>query len=266
VIRNWLTFGRPMISSVFEVNIALVTAPTTLAAAQGIAVSPFDEYSLHQHVLILNQAEARHGFWFAEERSWPPPLDDLRRRQVAAIAMEIVRAHPVEAVQTHLEGTRNTWNADSYRYWYERMTGRPWEGIAVSKAKAKVKEAHTFQGRRDVAREVVLGAVGIGVAAGFLLAWKLTAVLLVLTGITGIFALRGEKAFVATVLVTLLYGTLLPGPLGMERFAMPFVPCVAILAGVGTMQLARLGARQVGRISWPTLPRPLVMRRESSAS
>jgi hypothetical protein len=266
VLRNWIVFGRPMISSVFEVNVALLTAPITLATARGVPVSPFDDYTLELHVGILNEAESRYGFSFAGSRAWPPPLQDLHARQVAGIALEIIAAHPMEAITTHLAGSVNTWNAESFSYWYEWVTGQPWDGIGVSRTEAATREALASRGGRAAARELALGAIHVIVAGAFLLGWKLGFLFAAVTGVVGVLALRREPAFVATVLCTLVYGTLLPGPIGMERFAVPFVPCVAILSGIGAVHLARAVARRASQLSLPTLPRPLLAGRQGSAN
>jgi hypothetical protein len=253
IVRNTVVFGRPMLSTAFENNLAHVTAVATLARVQGEHVILWSDRWEELYGSILATTEAQYGFRFAHERKWSPREADLRWRQVGSVAGEIILQHPTEAIITHLEGAPQVWWGPlgeswwfpyEYRYWYSRITRSDWPWFeaqveAVSESIGQALRLRQPMGAWQLfwqwATEEALWHAGV-----FWLAWHLFFFVQLALVVLGVWHLRSEPAILFVLLAAMLYMTLHTGPIGYERFRVPVVPLVAVLVGVGASSLLAL--------------------------
>jgi 4-amino-4-deoxy-L-arabinose transferase-like glycosyltransferase len=261
VFRNWLVFGRPLLSTAFQDNLARVSAPATLARVRGETVAPWTPRWEALYAEIVAAA--------ADRFAWPPgelaTLDtatyERRQQEIAAVAGDIVRTHPADAVAAHLTGIARSWLPTEYGFWYEYLAGTPWSALpattdAMGRALALVR-AGDWRAALDLlidARWNRLPALarvlwygwGVSYVAGFVCL------------AAGLWALRRETA-VAVLAATIVIVTLVPGPIAYVRFRVPVVGLLVALEVAGALAIAQLLARRL--LARRLLARRLLARR-----
>ena len=55
----------------------------------------------------------------------------MAQRQLAAVAVDVIRQHPRGFVLAHLGGFARSWVPQEHRFWYGRLTGRAWEDLGT---------------------------------------------------------------------------------------------------------------------------------------
>lgn len=234
VARNWSVFGRPMLSTAFQDNLARVTAPATLAAARGENVAPWTPRWEALYGEVVDQAAARYG--------WPPgdpdQLDaatyELRQSQIATVALEVVLAHPQAALASHLAGFARSWAPIEYQFWYEYLSGEPWSSISVTPDAVGQALALVRRGEAGAALALLIEARWNQLpvlARALWYGWGLAYVVAGILAAAGTVRLARCRPALAFVLVaTILVVTLLPGPIAHVRFRIPVVPLLVVLA------------------------------------
>ncbi len=236
LVRNHRHFGRWFLSTAFDVNLGRVSAVATLASVRGQSIAPWTEQWEAIYGEILEETARRYG--------WPPdpfPRDsaqvqDQRYREVAAVSRDIIRAHPVHFVSSHLSAVARSLIPSEHRFWYEHLTGVRWEELGLAGgvtggAGTAIARGHLGTGLRilwqeRVAKPPLLASV---LWAGWLLAYGLSFVLLGL----GLYRLRHRPAVAFVFAATLLYVVAIPGPISHVRFRVPVMPLILALAVVG---------------------------------
>jgi hypothetical protein len=241
VARNWVVFGRPFLSNAHLGYVARVTAPATLGVVEGHQVAPWSPEWEARYVQVVSQAAARND-WRLQAEELTPRQADARERQMAAVAWEIVRAHPWQAARAHLVGFARSWAPQEQTFWYAHLSGRPWEslGVATNAYRDAVEilcdgrpvEAFQFGFVRPWERLDPLGRV-------LWYGWGLGHVLMLVLMLVGLWRLRRRPALAFALAATVLYATLPPGPIGYERFRVPVMPLITVLEVVGILTLQR---------------------------
>ena len=197
VLRNQAVFGRPFLSLAFDDNLAHVSAVATLLQSQGVRTAPWspiwEETYMQQVVAVAGaryhwaaagghnpQAEPTGGGLEAaapRSQAVPPVLIPAapaaaaeaarRQEEVAAVAHDIILAHPAAFVASHLLGVLRSLAPALHRYWYTDLTGQPFPEAA-----SPARRPQSGGGHRDAGRPVgaPAGAAGpgAGLAAGLL--------------------------------------------------------------------------------------------------
>ncbi len=235
VLRNRLVFGRWFLSHAFENNLARVSAVATLARAQGEQVAPWTPRWEAIYSGLLLRAQARYGAAFQ-----PVPATareaDMGQRQLAAIAVEIIREHPYDFVVSHLSGFLRSWVPQEHRFWYERLSGQTWDSLGSEEGVlGQAVERWRADGAGPAlafvwqARVAGLPPLALALWLGWLLAYALGAAL----ALRGAWRLRRRPALLLLAWGTVLYTTFLPGPIAHVRFVVPVVPVLSVLMVAG---------------------------------
>ncbi len=238
VVRNGVLLGRWRLSDAFLVNRARVSAVATLAELRHLDVEPWTPtWEALYAELVAETAQAE---------GWSEPRVEVRdcevrlRREeaVAAQADRLLRLHPWAALKAHLRGVLHSLLNPGHCFWYEVITGSPWEQSGV------VPDIW-----RRMAWSLERGAVGDALLAFWrervvrmpwgaaLLWWGLVwmRVSLWRWGVRGLRRLRGREGGVLAMVV--LYHLLLPGPIAYERFTLPAIPAIVVLVAAGFLDL-----------------------------
>lgn len=222
IIRNLLVFGRPILSTAFENNLARVSAPATLAEARGENVAP---WTLRWEALFLEVVEiaARNNpALFATQ------INDMTPRQIDRVQIELAKAsraiiiaHPIAFITSHAKGTlRGLLPREEYRFWFQRLSGQTWESAMPSGMVNLVRNG----GWR------VVPPLALILFVIFLMIYALGFV----TVLAGIWHLsRYDKTVAVTMAAVIAYMIILPGPIAYERFQVPVMPLVFVLMGCG---------------------------------
>ena len=235
VARNALVFGRPMLSSAFDNNLARVSAPATLAAAWGETVAPWTPRWEEIYNGVVQRAIDRNPALFAVPAAdmTPRQLDQVQV-EIAGVSRDILAQYPWAFVRSHLAGAFNGWLPLDHQFWYAQLTGQRWES-AVRHEMTTLLARGQWDGAPPLAWALYLAFAGL-YAAGFVLclmgAWR---------------AGRTFPAVVLAMLACIVALTVLPGPIAYERFRLPVMPLVCAL--IGCAFLARPKPSSPGRIA-----------------
>jgi 4-amino-4-deoxy-L-arabinose transferase-like glycosyltransferase len=232
IVRNQIVFGRPFLSNAGLGFVARVSAPATLGILEGHQVPTWSlEWEARYHA-IVTQTAARFGWNLAPEAPLSPQDADRRERDIAHVAWEILRAHPLGAARAHLIGVFRSWAPVEQAFWYAHLSGRPWEENGVP--------ANTY---RDAAEILLDGRPIEAFELGFVRPWKQLDQLgrtlwytwgfghLFVMGlmVIGVWRLGNRPALATAITAIILYATLLPGPIGYVRFRVSVMPLITIL-------------------------------------
>lgn len=222
VIRNARTFGRPMLSTVFEFNLAYVSAPFTLAQArsQPIGIWSAEFEALYGEVYV-QAAERNPALFSIPVRQMTPDQTDQHQRLLAEVAGEIIRAHPGAFAATQLSQVARTWLPYDHKLWFTHLTSKNWDETVSEPFLATLLSGQTVSRLAAVLFFAFHGLYAAGLIAALVGAWRL---------------LRASSTFTRVVIVAMavmiVYMTVLPGPIGYERFRVPVMPLVcALMAG-----------------------------------
>lgn len=234
VARNWLVFGRPMLSTAFQDNLARVTAPATLAAARDEEVAPWTPRWEALYGEIVARAAARYGWPEGDPDQLDAMTYEMRQSQIAAVALEVVLAHPQAALASHLAGFVRSWAPIEYQFWYEYLSGEPWSSISVTPDAVGQALALVRRGEPGAALALLAEARWNQLpvlARALWYGWGLAYIVAGILAAAGIVALARRRPALAFVLVaTILVVNWLPGPIAHVRFRIPVVPLLVMLA------------------------------------
>jgi hypothetical protein len=222
VVRNARIFGRPMLSTVFEFNLAYVSAPFTLAEARG---QPIGIWSAEFEALygeVYEQAKLRDPALFAiPVRQMTPEQTDRHQRVLAEVAGGIIRAHPGAFVASQFSQVARTWLPYDHQLWFTHLTGKNWNETIPEPF------LNTWASGQTVSRVAVAlffafhGLYAAGLIATLIGAWRLLRI-----------SSTSTRVVILVMAAMIVYMTILPGPIGYERFRVPVMPLVcALMAG-----------------------------------
>ncbi len=253
VLRNQAVFGRPFLSLAFDDNLAHVSAVATLLQSQGVRTAPWspiwEETYMQQVVAVAGaryhwaaagghnpQAEPTGGGLEAaapRSQAVPPVLIPAapaaaaeaarRQEEVAAVAHDIILAHPAAFVASHLLGVLRSLAPALHRYWYTDLTGQPFPEAASPRAVLRAVGGIGTPVAR-LARLQALPALALGL---LLASYGLTAAACVLLAGGLVFLWHRQPGLFVSVGLTLAYYVVLPGPLAYVRFWVPAAPLMA---------------------------------------
>ena len=159
-----------------------------------------------------------------------------RQQQLAVVAGEIIRQHPVDFALSHLDGFLRSWVPQEHRFWYEYLSGQSWDALGTAEGAAGqffhlvkangLNAALAFLWQERVAKLSPLAFVLWG---GWLAAYGLGAFFFAL----GSWHLRRDYAWLGLVWSIIFYVTFLPGPIAYVRFQVPVAPLFAAVIAVG---------------------------------
>lgn len=287
VLRNRAAFGRTFLSLAFDDNLAHVSAVATLLQSQGVRTAPWSpiwEETYMQQVVAV--AGARYH-WAASGAGKPQvgptggepgsaasagqslsaglvpavpaaPAGEARlaaaeaarrQEQVAAVAHDVIMAHPAAFVASHLLGVLRSLVPALHRYWYADLTGQPWPETASPRAilsaaggfgRLAARLAHARARPGGGPGGAAGAAAPPALALGLLLAsYGLTAVACVLLGGGLAYLWRRQPALFVSLGLTLVYYFVLPGPLAYIRFWVPATPLMAAVMALAFARPAR---------------------------
>ena len=220
-IRNQLVFGRFTVSTVFENNVLVVSAPATLVEAHHEDTLPWTpRWMFHFNAVVDRAMQAHPALLTLPEAR----MTDLQRGEASALlasaAQEVLRENPVAFVSGHLKGVLRGLPSTEHQFWFQALSGKPWD-VAVPKGMLQTILGGDLGTVSRLAMAVwayfaVRQMIGlIGLAAGALWLW------------------RTQRAFLVWSAVLIAYVVVLPGPILYERFTLPIVPILGVLIGCG---------------------------------
>ena len=250
-------FGRWILSTAFDENLARVGVVATLAEVEGVRAEPWTATWEHYYDRFIADVGPRYG-WCAITAQ-REVCAELRQRQpqVAQAAREVVLAHPWAYVRAHARGVLFSVLDPGHQTWYRALTGRDWETagvvnnlwkrIAWSLERGAVGDALGALWSERVARPPVAAAlIWWGLAAARVAVWTLAARVAVWTlaarvavwtlAARGAWRLRHRPWAGLMLILTIAYLVVLPGPIAYDRFYLPAIPAVVVLVALGTGQ------------------------------
>jgi hypothetical protein len=228
VARNALVFGRPMLSSVFENNLARVSAPATLAEARGEDVAPWTpRWEMLYEEVVQRAARAQPALFSIPLRAMTPRQSDAAQRALAQSAREIIAAHPRAWVTSHIRGALHGALPQSYRFWFEQLSGQLWEN-AMPGGMISLLLHDGWRSVSPIALALfilftTLYTLGLGAA------------------LVGLCRLRHKRVMLVAMTLFIVYMLILPGPIAYERFRVPVAPLLCVLMGCAAWKSQELG-------------------------
>jgi hypothetical protein len=241
-IRNYFTFGRPVLSTAFEGNVSRVSAPATLASVRRTYVAPWSA----EWEALFGEVLAET----AERYAWHRPWETLTAREIEThnqqlyrVAREVLLRHPAAWLLSHAQGMVRYLEPHTYRIAYGRLVGRAWP--------ADVLDDAVLHALRAVARGDWAQAGGVVIkerwmrldAAGRATWWGtfLGQVLGLGLALRGAWRLRRRPAQLALLGLTIAYVLWVPGPIAYERFRVPVTSLIVVLIGASASAAGRKG-------------------------
>lgn len=226
LVRNGHTFGRPMVSQVFENNLVTVSGPATLAEANGEPVVPWSpNWQGHFFEIVTRASQMAPDLMNIPERQMTDPQRDQAQQLLAATAREMIAQHRLAFVRSHLRGVVLALVPREHQFWFAAITGKAWEAAVPGGLWAAAWQGD-WQSVSRLARVLwVLGWVisGIGVVLAVRGGWQAWSI---------------HRSWAIAAVGLGLYLLVLPGPIAYERFYVPLVPLYCVMMGVGLTQMA----------------------------
>ena len=236
LVRNRVAFGHWQLSTAYEENLARVSAVAVLAEVRGLRAEPWTPTWEALYSDIAQEAAQHYAWGAAPEDTLPCAEREQRRREVAASAAEMVRAHPGAWVRSHLRGVGVSLRELGHRDWYRALTGKGWEQTGV-----------LDDIWRRMGESLAIGAVGDALHALWLervvrapldaaLLWWGLLILRVMVwhrALRGSLRLRRAPGMALLLAGTAAYGLFLAGPIAHDRFYLPAIPAVVLLIALG---------------------------------
>ena len=221
LVRNWLIFGRPMISQVFENNLVTVSGPATLAAAKGEPVVPWSpNWQSHFFEIVTRAAQVAPDLMNIPERQMTHPQRDQAQQLLARTARELIAQHPRAFLGSHVRGVGLALLPREHEFWFSAMTGKTWNAAVPGGMWAAIGRGD-WQSVSRLARVLwVLGWAGSGIGVGLAVCggWRVW---------------RSQRRWAAVAACFGLYLIVLPGPIAYDRFYVPLVPLYCVVLGLG---------------------------------
>lgn len=237
LLRNQRLLDRWLLSTAFEENLARVSAVATLAEVEGVCVAPWTPTWEHYYLsAIVDAAMVRFERGARAESGDVCHVSRLRHHEMGIVAREIVFEYPRAALAAHVRGVGRSLLDIGHRKWYPVLTGREWESTGVlSDIWSRMRESlrigavgdafHALWLERVVCIPPLAGVLWWGLLMGRVVLWMLC--------VRG--ALRLWCAWPAAALLllgTIAYFIVLPGPIAYDRFYLPAIPAVVLLAAL----------------------------------
>jgi hypothetical protein len=233
VIRNQTVFGRPFLSTAFQGNVSRISAPAALLTARGQYAIPWSSEWESAFGEIVAQAAQRYRW----DQPWET-MDTRARaradRQVYQVARETLVQIPSAWITSHLQGTLRHLEPQIYRSLHALWTGQPWppdvlDDALIHALRALARENAQHAGQ-IIAQERWVKLTPLQKAIW----WSMLGALLLTTTLAarGARALRRHPALILTLLGTIVYLLLLPGPIAYERFRVPALGPILALAAL----------------------------------
>ena len=234
--RNRMVFGRWMLSTAFEENLARVSAVATLAEIEGVRVEPWTETWEYYYDRLVADAEATALGDPHAVRHDPCAEQQRRQTEVARAALDIVSAHPLSYLRAHLRGVLTSLQDPGHRLWYHVLTGEEWASTGVvtdigarmawSLERGAVGDAlHALWTERIARPPLPAALLWWGLSAARIAAWWMCG--------RGICCLRHKPWLALTLAGSIAYILLLPGPIAHDRFYLPAIPLVTVFIALG---------------------------------
>ncbi len=234
IVRNAHAFGRPFLSTAFEGNVSRVSAPATLAFAQGRYVPPWSAEWESLFGKIVSQAAARYR--------WRRPWNELDARelyiadhQVYLVAREVLARHPFAWVGSHAQGLLRYLEPQTFKACYARFTGREWPPDVLDDAIIHLLRA-VLSGDVPAAWEIVADERWNRLSVAQRAVWWSTLVAQLAGSalvLRGAWRLRGVSPAALPLLMAACYLLALPGPIAYERFRVPVMGVLLALLSCG---------------------------------
>ena len=249
LLRNRIVFDRWLLSTAFEENLARVAVVATLAEVEGVRAEPWTPTWEHYYDTFYRGCGAALRLGPITVLREPCAALQQRQRQIAQAAREVVLAHPLAYARAHARGVLSSVLDPGHRTWYRALTGRDWETTGVvndvwarmawSLERGAVGDALKALWSERVARPPVAAAlIWWGLVVARVAVWILV--------VRGAVRLRHRPWALATLLLTVGYLVVLPGPIAYDRFYLPAIPAVVGFGCVGDQDLT--GFRKVSQV------------------
>ncbi len=236
LLRNRLVFDRWMLSTAFEENLARVSMVATLAEMEGVRIEPWTETWEYYYKRVAADAGLCERWDECSVLQGDCPEQQRRQATMARAAREIVKTHWRSYLRAHLRGVLTSLRDPGHRLWYHVLTGRDWEStgviadmgarIAWSLKKGALGDAlHALWMERVARPPLLAAALWWGLATARVVMWIFT--------LRGAWRLRRRPWTLAVLSGTVAYLLLLPGPIAHDRFYLPAIPEVILLALTG---------------------------------
>ncbi len=236
LVRNRLVLGRWMLSTAFEENLARVSAVATLAEVQDVRVEPWTETWEYLYDQIVSTAATQYG-WRATQNNVPYCVQqNQHRRQIVAVARDIVKSYPGAFLMSHLRGVSLSLLDPGHRLWYKALTGREWETTGVVE---NIWERMAWSLKRHAVGDALhafwLERVTCPPLAAVLIWWGLALARIGVgwLSVRGLWRLRRNLPTLLVLAGTVGYALTLAGPIAHDRFYLPTVPVVVTLMALG---------------------------------
>ena len=234
--RNRIAFGRWMLSTAFEENLARVSAVATLAEIEGVRIEPWTETWEYYYNNLVAGADAVTLSGTHTPQHDPCVEEQQRQTAVARAAFELVSAHPLIYLRAHLRGVLTSLRDPGHRLWYHVLTGREWESTGVvadigarmawSLERGALGDAlHALWTERITRPPLLAALLWWGLSAARVAMWWMCA--------RGVWRLRHQLWVLLTLTSSIAYILLLPGPIAHDRFYLPAIPVVVVLLALG---------------------------------
>ncbi|MEJ5309361.1 MAG: glycosyltransferase family 39 protein [Anaerolineae bacterium] len=240
-VRNYVVFGEVFYTRTFDDNLAHVSAVSTLARVNGEAVAPWTPRWEEIYDGIIAETARRYNWEPVPQAALTARDLDRRLQEIAEVAGEIVRAHPVDFVISHTQSWLWSFVPQDHKFWYTHFTGQDWETAVpqsdvLGRALAALGRGEIGQAVQLVIDERLRGLPPLALA--FWTLWGVmygaAAVLLVI----GALRMR-PRLLAAFLLITIFYVTFVPGPISQIRFRLPVTPVILLLVARGWYPLTK---------------------------
>ena len=237
-VRNTIVFGEIFYTRTFDDNLAHVSAVATLARVNGEVVAPWTPRWEEIYDGIIAETAQRYNWETISESALTTRDRDRRLQEIAEVAGEIVRAHPVDFVISHTQSWLWSFVPQDHKFWYTHLTGQEWEaampqGNVLGRALAALGRGEIGQAVRMVVDGRLRGMPPLALAfwAFWGVMYSAAAVLLCI----GALRMR-PRLLAAFLLITIFYVTFVPGPISQIRFRLPVTPAILLLVVVGALR------------------------------
>lgn len=234
-VRNVIVFGDVFYTRTFDDNLAHVSAVATLARVNGEAVAPWTPRWEEIYDGIIAETAQRYNWESVPQATLTARDLDRRLQEIAEVAGEIVRAHPVDFVVSHTQSWLWSFVPQDHKFWYVHFTGRDWEiatgqGDVLGRALVAVGHGEIAQAAQMLIDERLRALMPLALA--FWVFWGFMYGVAAILFVIGALRMR-PRLLAAFLLITIFYVTFVPGPISQIRFRLPVTPAILLLVARG---------------------------------